>query len=75
MARNVLNVRKRFGGFGMFVYVVDQGLDVRVIGICSSIVVAVLFVVVGGVQVVLFSVVGCVLGLYSVVFVCRRPLC
>ena len=45
--------------------------DVRVIGICSSIAVAVLFVVVGcgGVQAVLLSVVGCVLGLYSAVFV------
>ena len=43
----------------MFVYVVDRCSDVRVIGICSSIAVAVLFVVVGcgGVQAVLFSVV------------------
>ena len=71
MAWNVLNVWKWVGGFGMFVYVVDRDLDVRVIGICSSIVVAVLFVVVGcgDVQAVLLSVVGCVLGLYSAVFV------
>ena len=59
MAWNVLNVWKWVGGFGMFVYVVDRCSDVRVIGICSSIVVAVLFAVVGcgGVQAVLFSVV------------------
>ena len=55
----------------MFVYVIHRGSDVSVIGICSSIAVAVLFVVVGcgGVLVALFSVVGCVLGLYSATFV------
>ena len=44
-------------------------IEVRVVGICSSIV-AVLFVIVGcgGVQAVLFSMVGCVLSMYYTVF-------